>query len=477
MPGPVKVQGEDLEYRVRFSAATTAERLLPQRLALRARPLLGKLDAVLFSSDERGQAGRISLIAFAIRVISAVIAFVSQVLMARWMGSFEYGILVLVWTTMVIVGNLSCLGFHTSVIRFIPEFREHGKLAELRGILLASRIFVLVASTLIALIGIAGVWLFSGWLENYYVVPFILGIFCLPMIAMSDLLQGIARAHSWTLSALSLVYIVRPIAILACMGLALLIGMPADARTALIASIVTTIFQLVEITARTDARVPSGPRAIHMRDWIAVSLPIFLVESFFFLLTNADVLMVGFYLQPDDVAVYFATVKTLALVHFVYFAVKAGVAQRYAHYTHGDREKLATFARETVSWTFWPSLLMALVVLVLGKPMLILFGPEFTSGYPLLFLLVCGVVARAAVGPCESLLTMSGHQNICAAVFAVTLALNIALNVVLIPTFHLWGAALATALAMVFEAAALSFTVWRKLGITMAIFIPARGAA
>jgi O-antigen/teichoic acid export membrane protein len=481
MSGPVKVQGKDLEYRVRFSAATTAERLLPQRLALRARPLLGKLDALLFSSDERGQAGRISLIAFAIRVISAVIAFVSQVLMARWMGSFEYGILVLVWTTMVIVGNLSCLGFHTSVIRFIPEFREHGKLDELRGILLASRIFVLVASTLIALIGIAGVWLFSGWLENYYVVPFILGIFCLPMIAMSDLLQGIARAHSWTLSALSLVYIVRPIAILACMGLALLIGMPADARTALIASIVatyaTTIFQLIEITARTDARVPSGPRAIHMRDWIAVSLPIFLVESFFFLLTNADVLMVGFYLQPDDVAVYFATVKTLALVHFVYFAVKAGVAQRYAHYTHGDREKLATFARETVSWTFWPSLLMALVVLLLGKPMLILFGPEFTSGYPLLFLLVCGVVARAAVGPCESLLTMSGHQNICAAVFAVTLALNIALNVVLIPTFHLWGAALATALAMVFEAVALSFTVWRKLGITMAIFIPARGAA
>jgi len=30
---------------------------------------------------------------------------------------------------------------------------------------------------------------------------------------------------------------------------------------------------------------------------------------------------------------------------------------------------------------------------------------------------------------------------------------------------------------MLFEATALSFTVWRKLGIAMAIFIPARGAA
>jgi O-antigen/teichoic acid export membrane protein len=466
---------------VRFSAAMTAERLLPQRLALRARPFLGRVDAILFSSDERGEAGRISLIAFVIRVISAVIAFVSQVLMARWMGSFEYGILVLVWTTMIIVGNLSCLGFHTSVIRFIPEFREHGKMAELRGILLASRLFVLVASTVIALIGVGGVWLFSSRIESYYVIPFVLGIFCLPMIAMSDLLQGIARANSWALSALSATYIIRPLAILACMALALLIGMPPDAKTALIASIVatyaTTIGQLVSITARTDARVPAGPTAIHIRDWLVVSLPIFLVESFFFLLTNADVLMVGFYLTPDDVAVYFATVKTLALVHFVYFAVKAGVAQRYAHYTHGERSKLAAFARETVSWTFWPSVLMALVVLLLGKPMLVLFGPEFDAGYPLLFLLVFGVVARAAVGPCESLLTMSGNQNICAAVFALTLAFNILLNVILIPHFHLWGAALATALAMLFEATALSFTVWRKLGIAMAIFIPARGAA
>ena len=37
----------------------------------------------------------------------------------------------------------------------------------------------------------------------------------------------------------------------------------------------------------------------------------------------------------------------------------------------------------------------------------------------------------------------------------------------------LWGAAVATAFAMIFEATALSFTVWRKLGIVMAIFVPA----
>jgi O-antigen/teichoic acid export membrane protein len=53
------------------------------------------------------------------------------------------------------------------------------------------------------------------------------------------------------------------------------------------------------------------------------------------------------------------------------------------------------------------------------------------------------------------------------------LAFNIGLNVVLIPLFGLWGAAIATSFAMIFEASALSFTVWRKLGIVMLIFVPA----
>lgn len=465
---------------MRFSAATTAERFLPAPLALRMRPLLTQVDTALFSSDERGQAGRMSLIAFSIRMISAVIAFVSQVLLARWMGSFEYGIFVLVWVTMIIVGNLACLGSHTSIIRFIQEYRQKAMLPELRGVLLAGRLFSLVAATLIAGLGALGIWLLSDRIENYYVIPFLLGITCMPMIALADLLQGVSRAYSWAIAALSPTFITRPILILVFMAGALMLGYPATATTAVIAAIlatyVTTILQLISVTARVDAKIPQGPRKMHLGSWFAVSAPIFLVESFFFILTNADVLMVGAYLEPDDVAVYFATVKTLALVHFVYFAVKAGVAQRYAQFTHGSPERLAAFARETVTWTFWPSVAMALVVLALGKPMLMLFGPGFSDGYPLLFVLTLGVVARAAVGPCESLLTMSGNQNICALVYALTLALNVGLNMLLIPQFGLWGAAIATAAAMMFEAGALSFTVWRRLGIVMAIFVPVRQA-
>ncbi|MEO9336642.1 lipopolysaccharide biosynthesis protein [Mesorhizobium sp. SB112] len=461
---------------MRFSATATAERLLPEQLALRAKPALRVIDSVLFPADERSDAGRVSIIAFIIRVCSAAIAFLSQVLIARWIGGFEYGIFVLVWTTMIIVGNLCCLGFHSSVIRFIPEYREKGMMDELRGVLLASRVLVLVASTIVTIIGAASIWLLSPIIESYYVLPFLLGIICLPMIALSDVLQGLARANSLALLALSPTYIIRPFLILAFMAAAFFTGFEPDAQTAVIATILatyaTTLIQLAGVSAKLDRKVAKGPRKIFTKRWLAISLPIFLVEGFFFLLTNADVLLVGFYMTPQDVGIYFATVKTLALVHFVYFAVKAGVAQRYAQFAHGETEKLASFARETVSWTFWPSLFMALVVLALGKPMLMLFGPGFDAGYPLLFLLVVAVVLRAAVGPCESLLTMTGNQNICALVYGLTLAINIAVSMVLIPVLGLWGAAIGTAVAVLFEAVALAFTVWRKLGIAMVLFVP-----
>lgn len=462
---------------MRFFATKAAERFLPTRLAERAMPWALKIDNLLLAQDARGEASRMSLIAFSSRITNAAIAFFSQVLLARTMGSFEYGIFVLVWVTMIILGNISCLGFHTSVIRFIPEYRAKGQFAELRGILLASPLIVFLSATVTALLGALGIWIFEPVIENYYIIPFYLGLICLPLIALGDQLEGIARANSMAWWAMAPAYLIRPLLILVFFLGLYLLGYQAGANAAVIAAIlatyVTALVQLVAVNRRAMAGMPPAPRRYLPRVWIAVSLPILLVESFFFLLTNADVLMVGLFMQPTDVAIYFATVKTLALVHFVYFAVKAGVAQRYAAYIHlGEEEALARFARETVSWTFWPSLAMGLAVLVLGKPILTLFGPGFDAGYPLLFLLVAAVVGRSAVGPAESMLTMCGHQNSCAIVYAATLAINVALNFLLIPLFGLWGTAIAMTVAMAFEASMLSLTVWRKLGIGMAIFLP-----
>ncbi|WP_420960622.1 lipopolysaccharide biosynthesis protein [Brucella sp. IR073] len=459
---------------MRFSAATAADRLLPERFSLRLRPLTERIDTLLTASNPQAGAQRSSLAAFAIRIISAAIALVSQIVLARWMGEFEYGIYVLVWISAIIVGNLSCLGFHTTIIRYVPEYFERNELNAIRGLLRTGWLFGIIASTFVAILAGVGVHLFAQHIENYYILPFYLGFVCVPMIALGDMLDGTARSRSWVVTALTPTYIVRPLLALLFMIAAVLAGFAPTAATGLMAAIlatyVTTLSQLLRIRGSLARIIPAGPRHLHLREWFAVSVPIFLVEGFFFLLINVDVLMVGHFMDPDHVAIYFATVKILALAHFVYFAVKAGVAQRYSQLLHsGDRERFASFVGASVRWTFWPTLALGLVLLLLGQPLLSLFGPSFTQGYPLLFVLIVGVIARASVGPTESLLNMSGNQNVCAALYAVALCINVVLNILLIPRFGLIGAAVATAIAMVFEASSLSLMVYRRLGIPMFI--------
>ena len=70
---------------------------------------------------------------FLIRVASALLAFGSQILFARWMGSFEFGIYVYVWTWVLLLGQAIDLGLGTAAQRFIPEYRQRGLLALLRG--------------------------------------------------------------------------------------------------------------------------------------------------------------------------------------------------------------------------------------------------------------------------------------------------------------------------------------------------------
>ena len=434
--------------------------------------IFDRLGALWRASDGYDQARSMSLIAFAIRIISAGIAFLAQIFLARMMGPFEYGIFVFVWVMAVIAGNLSCLGFHTAIIRFLPQYQASGHVEEIRGLTVATRLVSFVIASAVALVGIAALYLFADQVATYYLVPLTLGAILLPMIALGDAMDGTARANSWVTQALAPTYLVRPVLIPVGMVVAILLGFDATAETGMIAAIIatylTTTGQLLMLGRRLHNRFESGHRNYHLVHWGKVALPIFLIEGFYFLLTNSDVVMVGLFLQPEDVATYFAAAKSMALVHFVYFAVKAGMTPRFSQLVaRSETAELSRFAAMAARWTFVPSLVVGAVVLMLGPFFLSLFGPGYSAGYTVMLILFAGIAAKALVGPGEALLTMAGQQKICALVYLAVLLVNVAGNIVLIPLLGINGAATATMLAMLAEALLLYAIIRARLGISM----------
>ncbi len=415
------------------------------------------LTRLLAGSDDAARSGRGALLAFSIRIAAAAFAFISQILLARWMGAHEFGIYTYMWVWLCVVAVLAPLGTSSTVIRFLPQYLEQGRHALARGFLRFGRYVSGGAGLICAVIGTVILLAAPDLVPEHYRTPLIFAIICLPGFAMIEFMDGFGRAQNRLDLALVPGYMLRPLLVLMLVGLAAAAGTQPSAQVGVAALAAATWaaagLQYVLQHKQISDGLTAGPRDYDLRLWTTVSLPVLAMESFSLFMMNFDILVLEVFVEPEQIGIYFAAVRTISLVAFIHFAVSAAVMSRFsAAHARGDGEAIRSLLRQARKWTLWPSALGILGLLVLGKPLLWLFGPEFTAGYPVMFILAIGILARAAAGPSQGLLVVTGHQNITAVVMFAAVVLNGGLNLLLIPQYGLTGAASATAAAFALEA-------------------------
>jgi O-antigen/teichoic acid export membrane protein len=432
-------------------------------------------DNSLSASSEASLTRRLAGTIFIIRLVSAALAYLSQILLARWMGGSNYGIYVYVWTWVLLLGSMMDFGVSVSAQKIIPEYRTHGEHALLRGFLTGSRWMTFVVSSVVSGLLAGVVKLLEQWIEPGAVVPLYIGCITLPAFVVANTQDGIARSHDWMRLGLVPQFIVRQSLIIGIIAGMFALGLDLGATAAMLASAgavwIAMFGQMVVLNHRLGGHVEPGPRAYDVRGWLSVSLPILMVEGFYLLLSYTDVLVLQQFRSSEEVGVYFAVVKTLALVSFIHFAMSASTAHRFAEYhASGDGARLSAYVAHAIKWTFWPSLAATILLLAFGRPLLWLFGPQFVTGYGIMFVAATGLIVRAAVGPVERLLNMLGHQYICALAYALAFVMNVVLCIVLVPRFGGHGAAAATSISLAFETVLLFWIARRRLGLHMLAF-------
>jgi O-antigen/teichoic acid export membrane protein len=429
----------------------------------------------LNDDSHRSIAQRIAGAAFLIRVCSAGLVYLVQVLLARWMGTHEFGIYVYVWTCVLMVGDCADLGLATGAQRLIPEYSGRKAFDLLRGFLSRCRWLSIGSATIIATLSALLVQAIEPYIGSDVALPLSIACVTLPFYSLMQMQDGIARSYNWIHLALLPPYVVRHLVMLVLISFAFLLDFPRTAETAVIAVgvsfVVTVTAQTLLLNRKLRQTVTPGPRVCETKAWYAISLPILMVEGCYLLLTSTDVLVLQQFRAPGDVAVYYAAAKTLMLIAFVHFAVAAAVGHRFSEYhVAGNRERLEAILSDSIRWTFWASLAASVLVLALGQPLLWLFGSQFVDGYRLMFILAAGLMARATVGPVERLLNMLGEQRACAAVYAAAFVLNLVLCIVLIPRLGVDGAAIATSGALIVESALLFCVTRWRLGLHVFIW-------
>ena len=94
---------------------------------------LRKARAFRTATDTAAVARRAGAIALVIRLTSAGLAYIAQVVFARLMGQYEYGVFAYTWVWFLVFAAIATLGFGDSPVRYVAQLRERGEFAHLRG--------------------------------------------------------------------------------------------------------------------------------------------------------------------------------------------------------------------------------------------------------------------------------------------------------------------------------------------------------
>ena len=411
-------------------------------------------------------------IALLLQVLGIGIAYLMQVLFARWLGVAQYGIYEYVISIGTLLGFLAALGLPNCLLRFIPKYTVGEDWGKLRGIVWGSWRYVFFSSVTIAVIGIA---LIVAW--DWYsstdlaLASFLLGMVTIPLLALVRHQREMSRG----IKQMTLAYLPSTIAfpILAIAGGFYYRQNLSSPRaiTIVILSLAIVLLSQLWIFNRQLPKPCFTSQPVYLRkEWFAMALPLLFNDSAFVLLSQTDTLTIGAILGTDRVGIYSAAFKTAAGVSFVLMGINAIAAPMFATlHTQADDQGLQKLTSTVARWLFYPTLIFAILLIASGDRVLSLFGTEFVAARWSMTILVLGQLVNVGAGSVGYLMQMTGHHRQSAWVMGCSAIINLILNLILIPLYGILGAAIATATTMALWNIWLHCLVVKYLGIKPSI--------
>ncbi len=165
---------------------------------------------------------------------------------------------------------------------------------------------------------------------------------------------------------------------------------------------------------------------------------------------QVDILMLGFLSTVSAVGAYKVVVSGAALAIFglqvVGMVITPKFASAYAKENYKEMQRIASIGSLL---SFIMTLPVVIVFYYFGIEILsFIYGNEYSVGYRALVIISIGQAINAFFGSSIAILTMSGNEKFVINGMFLSVAINIILNIVLIPGFGIDGAAIGVAVSM-----------------------------
>jgi O-antigen/teichoic acid export membrane protein len=424
----------------------------------------------IFVRGGRGQPlGRASIAALAVYIVGAGLTCVAQLVTARIIGPDSYGVYAYVLAWITLLAYFSTLGFHVSLLRFVPAYQVREEWALVRGVIQYSQRSAAATAMTIVLIGVCGIVALHGSLRPELALTFLLGIAAVPFLALHFIGAAVVRAFGGIVTALAPERIVRDGLLLAIV-VAVFWGnlYRLDATLAMGATLLSSIAMLALV--RFFLRQLRPPALDHAKpmytagDWWRPTLPLTVIMIADNLMSRSAVIALGLVGNTRDAGIFALAFNMAILISLPRMAVATAFAPTVsALFAGGDRAGLQSLSAKAACLSLLGSACVAIPLLLLARPLLAWFGHDFVAGAPIVTILILGQVFAAACGPQQHLITMTGHERAGAAILAVCAASSFAGCIFMIHWFGLTGAAFANTVTLIGWNVAMGLFIQRGL--------------
>jgi O-antigen/teichoic acid export membrane protein len=399
-----------------------------------------------------GHISRQSAVFFAGTIFTAATGYLFKVYLARVLGAEALGVYALGMTIVGLLGIFNALGLPYSAVRFVASYTATARFDLLRGFLVRSISLLLIFNVLLG----GALLLVGPWVAvHIYHTPALsryLSLFALIMICgaltgfLGQVLTGYKDVARRTVitnfigSPLTMVFTL----VLVGAGLSLWGYIFAQVASAFVV-IVLLVIAVWKLTPKA-ARALSGSLAPVENEVISFSAIVFGVSFLEYLMSQADKILIGFYLNAREVGIYAVAMALVAFVPIILQSVNQIFSPTIADlYARGQIELLGRIFQTLTKWILGLTLPLAAGMVIFAPALMRIFGHDFAAGWAVLVIGTLGQLINCGVGSVGYMLLMSGNQRRLIRIQAVMACGMVVLNVVLIPKWGIVGAAVGAA--------------------------------
>ena len=397
-------------------------------------------------------------IVFVINILAAFLGYLIRIVLARNLTVAEYGLFFAFFTLISFLGVFIGLGTGDALVRYIPEFIAKKKHDKIKNAVIIT-IIVTIASMIV--IG-AGLLIFSGFLaQNYFknsmAIP-VLFLFIIMMFVLN--LKGILR---WIYQAFqnmrlfSLIYLAENLFILV-----LLLCLFAFKKNIFMASyayifaylLVLIIFSPLAFKTINFSKHKTILKKELFSKILRFGIPIMVSGIGGMIIVYTDTLVLTYFRSMQEVGIYNVVVPTTMILQF--FATSVATVAFPMTVELWARKKHAHLESGLKMLYNYAFLLMIPVVLIFfsfSETILrLLFGERYVGGALTMQILLIGIVFLGLHSITSTMLGGIGKPAISTKILLEGALINFGLNLLIIPSLGIIGAAVSSLIAYAYIA-------------------------